>query len=334
MSDMTKACQIMIAMVVMLFSIECLGSNDMILNQKDIISLETVFEENEIYFKNLSGLEYDGHGNIYYLDGHFVRILKVEANTFKLVDTISSRGQGPTELQNPIGFKIKGDLIYVYDLGFGGVKVFDLNGKLVKGFKIPVYSFSFNMFLYHIIDVNSKNELYVRHIDDKRDTVVSVFNMNGNMIRQIIPLGADRAKEMQKWFISVNFEFLIDQQDNMIILYKQGALLKKFTPKGKLIWERNLYQDLPADLRRNTSVAVKKSSRSVNITNLSDFFGMCFIEGGNIFLSCHKIGMVYDTQGKLAYRISRPDQKSFGKLFTWNGGRLYTADKIYKIKNR
>lgn len=329
-----KSNSIPLVFVILVFSIQCFGSNNLVLVQKDIISLETVFEENEIYFKNLSGLEYDGHGHIYYLDGHFVRILKVDVKTFKLVDTISSKGQGPTELQNPLGFKIKGNRIYVYDLGFGGVKIFDLNGKLVKGIKIPVYSFSFNMFLYHIIDVNSKNELYVRHIDDKSNTVVSVFNMNGDMIRQIIPLEADRFKEMQKWFISVNFEFLIDQQDNLIMLYKQGALLKKFTPKGKLVWERDLYQDLPAAFRRNTAVAVKKTSRSLNITNISDFFGMCFIDGGNTFLSCHKIGMVYDTQGKLAYKISKPDQKSFGKLFTWIDGRLFAADKIFMIKNK
>lgn len=331
MSENVNSFILALIIVFLVLTIPLIGIETRRLQEKDVLDLENIMDENEIFFKRLKGIEHDGRGHIYYLDGHFIRILKVNVNTFKLVDAISSKGQGPNELQSPLAFRIKGDKIFVYDLGFGGVKVFNLNGKLVTGIKIPVQSFSFGLFLYHIIDINSKNELYVRHLDATNNTAISVFDMNGKLKRQIITVEADRSKKMRKWFVNVNFEFLTDQEDNLVMLYKQGALLKKYTPDGKIVWSRDLYKDLPENLHRNTRVDVKKKGRSVNITNLSDFFGICFIDDEQIFVSCNKMGMVYDKSGKLLFRIIEPSGKGFGSRIVWIDGKLYSKEKAFKF---
>lgn len=301
------------------------------LDEKCIIDTKNQLEDNEIFFRNLKGIESDQKSHLYFLDGHFMHILKVNASNLKLEKTISSRGQGPSELAAPISFRIKKDRIFVFDLGFNGVKVFDLEGKILKEFKIPVYGFTFNTLISHQIDVSSTDEIFVRHIDEKSDSVISVFNMNGQKQRQLISLGIKKDQDMKQWFEKTNFEIMLDEDDNLIILYLQAALMKKFTPMGKMIWSKNLYTDFPKDLRRGNDTIVKRTSRNLTISNKPDFFSICSLEDGDFFVSAWNSGMIYNKSGNCIQVIRLKNEVWFGARIAYYKGKIFSENKIYDI---
>lgn len=322
----------LILTTVLSFTLTVYASKDIFFDEQDIIDTEKIFDNNEIFFKTLKGIEYDDSGHLYFLAGHFVRIFKVKADTFKLVKTLSSKGSGPGELQMPFSFRIKNGKIFVFDMGFGGVKIFDLEGKILKEFKIPVQAFTFNQALNRQIDVSSKEEVFVRHIDEGNNTIISVFDTDGKKIRQIVSLGTKRFEDMRKWFKMTNFEFLLDPKDNVIILFKQGGRLEKYSPSGSMMWGKNLYDDFPADLSRKKDSAVKRTKGHLTITNWPDFYGLCNFSNEEIFISGHKCGMIYDLGGKCLMKIRLIKEEWFGTSIAFFNDKLYSKDKIFDFK--
>ena len=303
-----------------------------ILSEKDIIDREELLEKNEIFYRDLKGLDMDEHNHLYYLASHFVRIFKVDKDSLKLIKTISEKGQGPSELHTPLGFSVKNDRIFVYDMGFSGIKIFDTNGGCVKEIKFHDLNFlSLNIHIAHLIDANDKNEIYLRDIDDNNNTAISVFDLEGKKIKTMVPINADRNKDSKLWVLNTNFEFKLDNDGNIIILYLKKGLLKKLDKNGVLIWERNLYDDLPRADKTPEKFEVINKKRRFQFTVRLDFMGLCTAENNDIFVSSHKGGFYYDKSGKPLFILKQPSGKGFGTILLLHKNELITPDKIYKL---
>lgn len=322
--------KVLMVIVAIFLSSLLLAVKDITLDEKDIFDLEKTFDENEIFFKSAGGIETDGHGNLYYLATERAIILKVDLKTFKLVQAISSKGQGPGQLNYPFCMRIKDDKIFVWDMGFGGIKIFDLDGTIIKEFRFHALS-SIVFGLYNEIDFSTKKQIYSRHIDGENGRMISVFDLNGKLLRQLIPMKFDRGKNTKQWFLESYFNFLLDSRDNIIMLLNKKGVLKKYNPDGNLIWTSDLYTDLPKNVRVRKKFKVNKS-KGVSISYTQDFVSLCLLDDDKIFVSGVKIGMVYDKFGKLISLIRKPDKKGFGFPLAWVGGKLYSPYNVFDLK--
>lgn len=322
---------IVLLTIIIAFNYSLFAVKDVTLDEKDMVDIEELLEENEIIFKTLKGLDYDEHGHIYFLAGHFVRILKVDRKTFKLVKVISSKGSGPGELYRPVSFEVKNDKIFVLDFSFGGIKVFDLEGNCLKEFRIRLSYLSLSLHLDDIIDVNSKDQIFFRQIDEESGTVITVYDMDGNKIKQIIPLEARMKDEMKKWTTKSIFEFFIDKNEDIVVLYKIEGTLQKFTPEGKLIWSTNLYNALPQELRVTKKFKVTKTNKSMATKYSMDFTDACELDNGRIFVSGVRIGLIYDRFGQPKCLVRQPEGGGLGTEIFWIDGKLFSKSKIYDL---
>lgn len=302
------------------------------LTEKDIYYLEDILEEKEIFFKSLKGLDHDENGHLYYLAGELMSILKVDVNTFKLVKTIACKGQGPGEFLRPVGLRVKNNKVYVLDFFFPGIKIYDLDGKVIKEFKTTLNLLSFTTAVNKVIDVNSNNEIFIRQIDDASNSSIAVYSYEGQKIRQIIPLETTQADDLEKWVLKSTMEFVIDSEDNIIVLYLKEGNLKKFSDSGKLIWKKNLYEVLPKELRKKNKFIVKQNKKQfVSRFNL-DFVDLCLIESDGIFVSGVKTGIVFAKNGDLLCFVRRPKDVGMGNPVTYLNGKLYASEKIFNFE--
>jgi hypothetical protein len=316
----------------LLFSTDGAKLKVITLSEKDIIDREELLEKNEIFYRNLKGLDMDEHNHLYYLAGHFVRIFKVDMDSLKLIKTISEKGQGPSELHTPLGFSVRNNRIFVYDMGFPGIKIFDTNGGCEKEIKFHDFKvFSLNIHIEHLIDANDKNEIYLRDIDEKNNTAISVFDLEGKRIKTMIPINADRNKDAKLWILNTNFKFKLDNDGNIIILYLKKGLLKKLDKNGALIWERDLYVDLPQADKTPEKFEVVNEKRRFQFTVRLDFMGFCIAENNDIFVSSHKGGFYYDKSGKPLFILKQPSGKGFGTTLLLHKKKLITPDKVFRL---
>jgi len=304
------------------------------LHETDITDCEKQLDENEVFFKTLTGFEMDDQGNLYYLECNYATIYKVDMNSGKLLKTISSRGQGPGQLNRPTAMTVKKGKIFVLDIGFGGIKVFDTDGKCLKEFRVGnanVYSIS--LFLNQIIAANDNNEIFVRELDEKDNTVISVFDSDGKRLKSIIPINAQKEKDLKLWVLNTDFVFKIDKNGDLILLYKKKGELKKYDCNGKLSWERNLYSDLPVQDKNKEKFEVVNKKHLFQVSMRFDFLGFGFTEAGDIFVSTYRGGIYYDKSGNPLFILKQPSGESFGDLFVWNKDDLITPYKIFRLKD-
>lgn len=119
---------------------------------------------------------------------------------------------------------VKYGKIIVYDPGFGGIKIFDTDGKILKEFRAESISFySLGLHQKDIIDLSGNNEIFIRHVDEKSNTSIVVYDMNGTKLRRIIPLDAEKEKDARMWVLNTYFNFEVDKNGDIVILYVKKA---------------------------------------------------------------------------------------------------------------
>jgi len=300
--------------------------NEIVLDDSKSVDLISQLNENEVFFKFINGLDIDENNNIYFLDRHFATIFKINLLNKKLIKTISSKGQGPGELLCPCSMKIKDNKIYILDMGLGSVKIFGLKGICLKEFKC---NFSCT-FLYEnsIMDVSNTNEIYIKNIDKKTKTAISVYDNNGKKIRNIIKLGNKNEKDYKNWFFNTFFSFKIDRNDNIVLLFLKKGELKKYDKKGNLIWFRNIYDDLKNKEKIENKFKQKKTKKGFQFKFNLIFLGL-FAKDDFILVSHKWGGIIYNKRGKLIKYIRQKSNKGFGANFIWKSKKLYTYEKIY-----
>ncbi len=271
----------------------------------------------EVFFKSCRDFAFEPESNVvYFLESMYGKIFKVEWPTGRLIKTISRKGQGPAELHAPIGIVIKNKKLFVLDLGFNGVKIFDYEGVCLNEFK-----FSHILSEYRNIAVSNANEIFIGKPNATDNTMVSVYNMKGQKLRSLIALpgGAD---EMDENKISRDqFVLKIDGKGNLYLLFYMLRKLAKFDPQGKQLWEISLRNEL-LDQRPNTDFFKKKG----NNTNYSNsVYDMEVLPKGDIIVGHIGGGCILDENGVL---------KKLLKLgFTLDGKVYNTGLTQFRLKD-
>ena len=204
---------------------------------EDGTDFESRLAANDVFFKRCDYFEFLPEENrVFFLDSVYCQVFVVEFSTGKLLRTISSKGQGPAEIQFPMDLVVKNNLLFILDSGFNGVKIFRLNGTMVNEFR-----FKSTLLGHRNIDVNDKNEIFVGKANYNDKTMVSVYDIKGNKIRSLIQFKGEDKRDKDRYKIS-RYQYLIklDKKGNILVLYYMMRKLEKYNSVGELIWEADI----------------------------------------------------------------------------------------------
>jgi len=311
------------------------------LSKSDVTNIEELLDENEVYLRKTVGFESDKKGYFYYLDSHYNSLMKVEKKTLKLVKAYSKKGEGPFELRYPNSLRVKNGIIYLMDFYYKGIRIFDMDFKPIKEIRFGTYldgnQFFFGDLLgrFNRFDISTKGEIYLRSYDPKTKTALQVIDSNGKLVRNLLPVSACYEKDIEKWAAENKFSINLDSSDNILILYHKDGILKKFSPQGKLIRERNFFQDIPKDERLpNPIFNVVANNPGMNITVGLDFFGFELVDNNRMAINTRKGFYIYNTSDwKLVLKIKKVDVVLYGEKFIFEDGKIWTLNEMADVPN-
>ncbi len=267
-----------------------------------------MLDKNNVFLKMC--LSFDAaDGYFYFLDSKFGTVFKVEEKTGKLVKTISSKGQGPFELQNATALRVKNNKIFVLDGGFNGIKIFDTEGNNLNEIKLNV------VISWRSIDVNDKEEIFLGRVDTEKKTLVSVFNAKGENLRSIVPV-----KKLKKdnqlsphWYYNIR----LDKSGNIYVLFYLLRKLAKYSSKGSLIWEKPIKNEI-LDRYPNNDRVWRGFENTVRLR--ISVFNLDTTPGNNVVISHIGGGCMFSGNGELK------------KLITLDNG--FSLNRVKLLKDR
>jgi hypothetical protein len=296
------------------------------LQKCDVFDFEDQLEENEVFLRSVMGFEHDGT-HLYYFDNYFSKIYKVRPGNFKLVKTISSKGQGPGEIAIGVAMCHNKGKLYVIDVGYGGIKIFDTEGRFIKQFKAMGLGFGPAMTSKGLIDVNEAEEIYFRCNVAGKGELISVYDDDGIRLRGLIPVAAE--KDFRSSILRNKLIFKIDHAGNVIVLFNKLGILQKYDRVGNLLWSKDILQVLPKNERNIEGI---KRTRDGGISFRVNFIGLAILEDDRIFASGEKTGILLSERGKVLGLFNPPEYKGgFGMLLFWKGTRLMGLHRQYNF---
>jgi len=252
---------------------------------KDGVDYLEKLTNNEVYFSLLRDMEYN-NGVLYLLDSKYCKVFMVDFKSAKLKKTLFRKGQGPYELMIPMALKVKNNKVFILDQGYNGIKIVNINGSSVSEFK-TVSTVGRRNF-----DVNQKDEIFVGEYNTNNKTYVSVYNLKGKKLRSIIKLDSDKKLDLQR----IHYQIMLDNEDNILLLFPALRELKKFNPKGGLIWEIKIKNRLLDKCRNDDGIKVTDKG-AINARLL--IFDMCIFKNNNIVIGHAYGGSIYNENGIL-----------------------------------
>ncbi|MCP4217298.1 MAG: hypothetical protein GY765_21825, partial [bacterium] len=255
---------------------------------KDGLNLEEKMSKNAVFLKECAALELDREDDIgYFLDKKYGHILVVDTSTGKLVRTISSRGQGPAELQSPISMRLKGDKVYVLD-GAGAVKIFSTKGKPIREFRLPIQPWDWTR-----IDVNKQGEIFLGYLDKNAKTMVTVYNEKGEKLRSLIDYTGENLAKAMRCASKYQYYMKLDKNENIILVYFLLRTIAKYDPKGNLLWEKDIENRILDKYAKNDSFKVDE--KKFNMIRL--IFDVEITERNDIVVGHAGGGCMYSPEG-------------------------------------
>lgn len=253
---------------------------------------------NNVFLKFCDFFDVDGDF-YYFLDRHFSVVFKVKKDTGELVKTISSKGQGPRELQDAVYMRLRNNKLFILDRGFNGIKIFDTAGNIINEFKLDVVVGERSM------DVNGKEEIFLGRADSDTNSMVQVFDINGKKLRSLIPLKEIKgiAKLDKTWYYTIR----LDKDGNIYVLYYLDRKLEKYDKEGKLLWEKPIKNKLLDQYPDDTKV--KGGSKGQVYTNNQRVFGIDVTPNGNVIVAHAGGGCVFAGDGKLINLLTTPNEE-------------------------
>lgn len=260
------------------------------------VKFERKLARNNVFLKFCDFFDVE-NGFFYFLDRHFSVVFKVEQETGKLVKTISSRGQGPNELQTPVSFRVRNKKIFVLDKGFNGVKIFDTEGNTINEFKMDFVIGN------RSIDVDYKEEIFLGRADRKNNSMVQVFDINGKKLRSLIPFKGvkDITKYEKSWYYTIR----LDKDGSIYVLHYMDRKLQKYDKYGKLLWERPIKNKLLDQYPNDGEV---KRGKGTVYVNQQRIFGINVTPAGNVIVAHAGGGCMFSTDGKLLNLVTTPNE--------------------------
>lgn len=241
-----------------------------ILFSVDIIKISPEFPLNQVLEKQDLPIafvtDFDFEDDfLYILDGKRGVVLKVEIRSGELFSTISSKGQGPGELENASEIHINNNRMYIFDEGFMGIKVFALNGVFKNSFKLS------SRLLPRIqrkafFAVTDNKKLLISDPDPKTDTLISEYDAeSGVRIRSFIKGNLSVLKDRKSILEMTMFGIRMDRDHNIYILFYLTNRIKKYSIQGELIWDERIENEfLEKDRKANKKTGVVIEGRNMS----------------------------------------------------------------------
>ncbi|MCX6578559.1 MAG: hypothetical protein NT166_00060 [Candidatus Aminicenantes bacterium] len=316
--------KIVFPVLVLLMAIGLFPEDTILLKKSESIDLLEKMEANDFFMKAILGVDVD-ETCIYFLDQALGTVFRVDKNTAKLVNTIGSKGQGPAELQYGDAFRVINKMVFVADTGFNGIKIFTIDGKIVKEFKTnspPKW-----------IDVNQRNEIFVSGVSSEGYPNISIYNMEGKKIREFLKFPYKESGSAS-YILNSELIFRMDNDENMVVVFMLKKLVRKYNKMGSLLWEKEIknkildkYNTEPGfDIRSTGAIYYHRSIISLGLD-----------ETGNIIIGHVYGGVIYDKNGNMIHLIQFEPQRNLGNFRIYDGkileiGALGSSINIYDFK--
>ena len=202
------------------------------LKESESVNFLEKMDQQGVFVKFIQFLDIDDENNFYFLDVNLRTIFRIDGKTGKLINTISSLGQGPGELYIPTSIRVKNKMVFIPDRGFGGVKIFTTDGKLITEFRTGPSS--------GWLDVNKKNEIFVREVDTDGLPSVAIYSMEGKKIRTLVRIPITKVGDKIEYLFTREFMFKLDSKENLVVLFDMKNIMRKYNTNGELLWEKEV----------------------------------------------------------------------------------------------
>jgi hypothetical protein len=273
----------------------------------DPIDFSDLLIKNNVFFKFCRSFDWED-GYFYFLDTQLGTVFKVDDKTGKLHKTIGSRGQGPGQLQQATAVRVLNKKVYILDNGFGGFKVFNTEGILVKEVKLTV------PLKKEVLDVNANGEIFLGRFDIKKNTLINVYDFSGKKLRSIAPLPNPSKVATNKISQYWNYQARLDKKNNLYLLFNAHRKLAKYSPKGDLVWEIDVKNKI-LDTALSDDGIVRNPGGSITTTSyIMDFH---ITPEDDIIIGHYKGGCIYSPNGKLK------------KLLTLDSGKNISIVRVF-----
>lgn len=261
-----------------------------------------MMEENDVFIKFVS--DFCVYQNsLFLVDRNNGQILVVDPNSGKLLKKISSLGQGPTELQDPLKIVVQEKKVYVIDTGYRGIKIFSIDGNFIDSIKIRMEYFT--DFEGKSFDVYN-NEIYLPEDNPGDQTLVSVYSPNGERVRGVIH-GILGKKDAVEYVRQRTYHLRMDASGNIYLLFHLDRILKKYNPQGSLLWEKEINNHLLNEYPRDDGV--RRNERG-GINTRKKVFDLEIDKKDRIYVIHAGGGCIFDKNGTILHFLLDNPQNS------------------------
>ena len=198
-------------------------------------SIVEMVEKNGIFIKRMTDIEWVDD-SLYLLDAENGQVIEVDMLKGEKVRTISRKGQGPGELLYPERIRVRNKKIFVLDSGNRALKIFDISGNFFGQFKPAAFN---NRFFYRTFDVNQNDEIYFPDPDKSKGTLVGMYNVSGEKLRDLVPCPLNDEDELALANRSC-FGIGLDPDGGFYLNFPLLRELWRCTNEGKVAWKKEI----------------------------------------------------------------------------------------------
>jgi len=246
---------------------------------KEDISIGVDEGDENYMFSAPVDIESDSEGNIYVLDFREITIRKYNSNGI-FERNISRKGQGPGELEYPIGFCVSSqDLIYIADVMERKIEVLDPNGEFQRAINLND--------LVDQISINDSDEIIINYDIAvqkdknirKRISKIGKFDFQNNVISDFFSKEKPLFKGIQSrgYRVETPYErFDIDTRGNVYVGTTNEYEIYVYSPTGELFLKfSTVYEPIPRDAEIMAKVMnqLSKSSSPKELPKYKELVG-------------------------------------------------------------
>ncbi|MEW6457035.1 MAG: NHL repeat-containing protein [Acidobacteriota bacterium] len=277
------------------------------ISEREPLMFKTLFPGIEKYIKFPVGIEVDKEGNYYILERE-EQCIKVFKSNYNYSHKIGEIGQGKGELYNTQDFCLdKNGTVFVADSGNRRIQYFSSKGQYLGGFNVQ--------FRPRSIKVNSKGEIYVTgNADLKNNTIISVFNKKGEVLRNFGNVDAKYKDDLIKIVFNKRTYLDIDQEDNVYITFEAIPKFRKYDKNEKLIFEREIKGPEIGRIMKKAAIPIADHKKQIVSNIIAITHDIRVDENGNILIA---LGAPYIYQ----YNREGNKEKVYHCYYSENGGK-------------
>jgi DNA-binding beta-propeller fold protein YncE len=282
----------------------------------------------------------------------FIYVLDSEDNNLKVFEKdgiffkcIGRKGQGPGEFVRPWTVSIAEDNICITDTGNRRVQIFSKDGMYLRSYKVPVgYGVG--------LAFDEKGSLYLNTKGFRSPKLISAHDNQGNLLMEFGNLEGDLIEfydftqikeQIKEGKIPDSFKndilLITDRIGNLFAVHRALNKIKKFSPKGKLLYE----EEIKADEYKNIYNSFLQKNASEESPSM--FWALYYVndlamdESGNLYVLLNEpsrmVIYVYSSEGIFKGKLLGVKDSIF-RIAISNDNSLYGLSQethfIYKFK--